>query len=77
MGDRGQGRFRHGEYLQEVGVLFVEWCANLYRPQEFGVHFRPGDLCVVRCEDDGAAFGPVEGRIGAVRLNYHAHSWRP
>ena len=41
----------------------MEWCANLYRPQEFGVHFRPGDLCVVRCEDDGAAFGAMEGGI--------------
>ena len=26
----GQGRFRHGEHLHEVGVPFVERCAHLY-----------------------------------------------
>ena len=30
------------------------------------------EACVTRFEDDGAAFGPVEGGIGAVRLYYHA-----
>ena len=30
VGDGGQGKFRHGEYLQDVGVTLVEWCAHLY-----------------------------------------------
>ena len=65
-GDSIRRRFRHGECLQEVELPFAEWCTHLYRPQEFGVHFRPGGLRVVRCEDDGAAFEPVESGIGAV-----------
>ena len=46
----------------------MERSAHLYRPPKFGVHFRPKGFRVVRCQDDGAAFGPVEDGIGAVRL---------
>ena len=61
--------FKRLEYLLWNGVhISIE---------KFVVHFRPGGLRVVRYEDDGAAFGAVEGGMGAVRLYYSAHSWRP
>ena len=39
--------------------------------------FSTRGLRVVRCEEDGAGFGPVEGGIGAVRLYHHTHRRRP
>ena len=41
VGYSGQGRCCHGEYLQEVGVRFVDWCAHLYRPKKLAYIFDP------------------------------------